>query len=204
MSGKIFVFCFFVLFSSSSLTHTHRVSALESVHEDALNTLGAKLGEVEDHLINNHNAENLMGQIASKFTLLESRIQSQSNLGDRIAKLESKLSLHSDLHGRINHLESKLPTHSILSDRVSRVEAQLRPDPEHDRLVSRINAKLDMIENTQRMKLGSNAGSTSTRAPAGKLRSSADNDEIRFIQDRVDKLTALRARYAKEEKELMD
>jgi hypothetical protein len=31
----------------------------------------------------------------------------------------------------------------------------------------------------------------------------AENNELRFFQDRIDKLTAMRARYASEEKELM-
>jgi predicted nuclease with TOPRIM domain len=128
-----------------------------------------------------------MHQIASKFTLLESRLSSQTSLNDRIAKLESKLSSHSDLHTRLNHLESKH----------SRLESQLQPDPEHDRLITRINAKLDMIESAQRMKL--------SKAEAPKpthLGASADS-EINFLQDRIERLTALRARYAKEEKELM-
>jgi hypothetical protein len=95
-----------------------------------------------------------MHQIASKFTLLESRLQSQSSLSDRLAKLESKLSSHSDLHTRVNHLESKYPSsHDVLSTRLNRIESQMQPDPDHDRLITRINAKLDMIEHTQRLKL---------------------------------------------------
>ena len=144
------------------------------------------------------NAEGLMTKIASTFTLLESRISSQSQLNDRVAHLESKLSNTSDLHSRLMHLESKAPNHSILSDRMSRLESQLKPDPEHDRLITRINAKLDTIENTQRMKLNSALPTTTTR-----LGASADTSEMRFMQDRIDKLTTLRARYAAEERELM-
>ena len=147
--------------------------------------MGEKLGEVEKHLMDKSDAEGLMHQIASKFTLLESRLSSQTSLNDRVAKLESRLSSHSELHSRVNNLESKH----------SRLESKLEPDPEHDRLITRINAKLDMIESTQRMKLQS-------AAPSKPLSSSADS-EIRQLQDRVDRLTALRARYAKEERELM-
>ena len=132
-----------------------------------------------------------MHQIASKFTLLESRLSSQSSLNDRVAKLESRLSSHSDLHSRVNHLESKH----------SRLESQMQPDPEHDRLITRINAKLDMIESAQRMKLQS-AAVPAKPSPSVHLGASADG-EIRQLQDRIDRLTALRARYAKEEKELM-
>ena len=211
-----------------------RVDALENVHEEALQTLSDKLGDVEHHLVNQGNAEGLMHQISSKFSLLESRLQSQSTLNervknleakfispnhnnnnqselhDRVSRLESKLSSHSDLHGRVNHLESRLPTHGVLSDRVSRVEAQLKPDPEHDRLIMRINSKLDMIENAQKMKIASNPSSSSSfpsarlGASAANDRSSNDRDDIRSLQDRIDKLTTLRARYAREEKELMN
>ena len=144
---------------------------------------------MEKHLLDKSDAEGLMHQIASKFTLLESRLSSQSSLNDRVAKLESRLLSHSDLHSRLNHLESKH----------SRLESQMQPDPEHDRLITRINAKLDMIENAQRMKLQSAAVPAK---PSVHLGASADG-EIRQLQDRIDRLTALRARYAKEEKELM-
>jgi hypothetical protein len=140
---------------------------------------------VEKHLLDKSEAEGLMHQIASKFTLLESRLSSQSSLNDRVAKLESKLSSHSDLHSRVNHIESKL-----------------QPDPEHDRLITRINAKLDMIESAQRMKLQSAAAPSKPASSTPHLGASADS-EIHYLQDRIDRLTALRARYAKEEKELM-
>ena len=137
---------------------------------------------MEKHLLDKSDAEGLMHQIASKFTLLESRLSSQTSLNDRIAKLESRLSSHPDLHSRLNRLES-----------------QLKPDPEHDRLITRINAKLDLIESSQRMKLGK-----AEEAPriSSHLGASADG-EIRLLQDRIERLTALRARYAKEERDLM-
>jgi hypothetical protein len=144
-----------------------------------------------------------MHQIASKFTLLESRLQSQTSLNDRIAKLESKLSSHSDLHTRVNHLESKYPSsHDVLSTRLNRLESQMQPDPEHDRLIARINAKLDMIEHTQRLKLNSNAEDRA-HSSSTHLGAQAPSSEMAFLQDRIDRLTALRARYAKEEKELL-
>ena len=108
---------------------------------------------------------------------------------------------------------------------MSRVESQLRPDPEHDRLILRINSKLDMIENSQRMKIMGNAGgdSYSSSYPSVRLgasagggergggssssnnaRSSENGESIHEIRDRIDRLTALRARYAKEEKDLME
>jgi hypothetical protein len=148
-----------------------------------------------------------MTKIASKFTLLESRIASQSQLHDRVTQLESKHSSSNDLHSRLAHLESKIPNHTILSDRLSRLESKMQPDPEHDRLITRINAKLDIIENSQKMKLNSSSTTpmTTTRlgASAAEHPAAHDNTEIRFLQERVDKLTALRARYSREEKELM-
>jgi uncharacterized coiled-coil protein SlyX len=138
-----------------------------------------------------------MHQIASKFTLIESRLSSQTALNDRVAHLESRLSSHSDLHSRLTHLESKLPT----SDRIARLEAQLQPDPEHERLITRINAKLDMVEKAQKLKNSSSAPAPKSSSYLGA--SASDDSEMHFLQDRIDRLTALRARYAKEEKELM-
>ncbi len=179
----------------------YRVAALESVHEDALGTLSDKLGEVEKHLLDKSEADGLMHQIASKFTLIESRLSSQTALNDRVAHLESRLSSHSDLHSRLTHLESKLPNHAVTSDRIARLETQLQPDPEHERLITRINAKLDMVEKAQKLK-----NSSSTPAPKSTYlgASASDDSEMHILQDRIDRLTTLRARYAKEEKELME
>lgn len=119
-----------------------------------------------------------MQKIASKFTLLESRISSQSQLNDRVAHLESKLT---QIH----------PHHTTLSDRLTRLESHLQPDPEHDRLITRINAKLDKMENAQ---LGRQESAKSTPK---------NSEEMDYYQDRMVKLTALKARYEKEQKELM-
>ena len=107
-----------------------------------------------------------MTKIASKFTLLESRIASQSQLHDRVTQLESKHSSSNDLHSRLAHLESKIPNHTILSDRLSRLESKMQPDPEHDRLITRINAKLDIIENSQKMKLNSSSTTPNSAKPS--------------------------------------
>lgn len=137
-----------------------------------------------------------MQKIASKFTLLESRISSQSQLNDRVAHLESKLP--SDLHSRLTQLETKNPNHTILSDRMARLESQMQPDPEHDRLIARINSKLDKMESAQ---LASNhLGASAAKSTPVAARNTEDMD---YYHDRITKLTALRARYAKEEKELM-
>jgi hypothetical protein len=138
-------------------------------------------------------SEGLMQKIASKFTLLESRISSQSQLNDRVAHLESKLP--SDLHSRLTQLEIKNPNHTILSDRMTRLESQMQPDPEHDRLITRINDKLDKMENAQLASSASAAKSTPVAA--------RNTEDMDYYHDRIAKLTALRARYAKEEKELM-
>jgi hypothetical protein len=89
-----------------------------------------------------------------------------------------------------------------VSDRIARLESQLQPDPEHERLITRINAKLDMVEKSQKLK---NSASISTPAPKSSFLGAAasDDSEMHFLNDRIDRLTALRARYAKEEKELM-
>lgn len=138
-----------------TLTPARRVTALESVHEEALQTLGGKLGEVGAYLADRSNAESAMHNIAGKVALLE----------------------------------SKLASHSVLAERMSRLESQLlAPDPDHDRIITRINAKLDTIE--------------AARRPSSNLRAEG-SDELRFFQDRVAKLTALRSKYASEEREMM-
>ena len=126
-----------------------------------------------------------MHQIASKFTLLESRLSSQTTLNDRVARLESKISNHSDLHTRHSEL------HNHTSSRMNLLEAQNQPDPSHDHLVARINSKLDLLDASQQ------------RTPSAHLGASANTDKVNALQDRIGRLNALRAKYEREEKELM-
>jgi DNA repair ATPase RecN len=125
-----------------------------------------------------------MHQIASKFTLLESRLSSQTTLNDRVARLESKISNHADLHNRHSEL------HSHTSSRINLLEAQNQPDPSHDHLVARINSKLDLLDASQ-------------RTPQPHLGADANADKVNALQDRIGRLNSLRAKYEREERELM-
>jgi DNA repair exonuclease SbcCD ATPase subunit len=68
-----------------------RLEHLESIHEDTLHQLGAKLSPVEAKIRDNKEAEHLMGQISAKFSLIESRLQSQSRLHERVTEIETQL-----------------------------------------------------------------------------------------------------------------
>ena len=85
-----------------------RLSSLESIHEGALNRLSSKLGEVEKRLADNSNAEHLMGKIVSKFSTLETRLQSHAGLGDRVKRLEAHLESDPMQEEMLHRINSKL------------------------------------------------------------------------------------------------
>ena len=151
-----------------------RLQHLEDVHENTLHQLGAKLNLVEQKIRDNREAETLMSQISSKFSMIESRLQSQAHLHDRVTQLET----------------------------------QMRPDPEQERILARINSKLDLIEEQKRNRaLGSRYESEESWAPRAAPRSLGareDVDRAEYLQSRIEKLQALRARYQDEEDELRE
>jgi hypothetical protein len=149
-----------------------------------------------------------MTKVASKFSAVESRLQSALQMGDRMSQLESRLEAHSELHSRMNRLESRLGTHSELHSRVNRLEASMAPDPEQERLISRISAKLDGLERARGGEGGRSLGSQSIRPTARSsdrddafLGATADDREgrIGYLQGRIEKLKELRTRYEAEE-----
>ena len=116
-----------------------------------------------------------MGQISSKFSQVESRLQAATRLSDRVAAIEAK---HPDLHSR-----------------VTKLEAHLTPDPEQERILARINAKLDLLEQNARKSSGSSLGASYDPKP-----SHSEHDErVKFLQNRIEKLKELRSRYESEE-----
>jgi hypothetical protein len=176
-----------------------RLSSLESIHEDALHRLSAKLDQVEQQLSANQQqlavnreSEGLMTQIAARLQQVEPRLQSHANLSDRVVSLESRLRSHADLH-----------------DRISTLEANARPDPEQERILQRINAKLDILEDQTRnsrksVALGSEYDShpsfDSRRSldagPRAHLDADMDKQErAKYLQTRIEKLKELRNRY---------
>jgi hypothetical protein len=185
-----------------------RLSSLESIHEDALHRLSAKLDQVERQLTVNKESESLMNQIASRLSQVEPRLQSHADLSDRVIGLESKLNAHSDIHHRLRSLE-----------------AAAQPDPEQERILMRINSKLDILEDQQRnnrksaaimnskyepehhssyesaRNLSSSFDDTNRRsidAGSGNKHLDADMDKqerAKYLQQRIEKLKELCGRY---------
>jgi len=210
-----------------------RLQTLENIHEGSLRTLNSKLDGLERQLSNNKEAEVLMGRIASKFSAIESqlgankeadalmnkiatkftqveaRLQSATQLGDRISQLESRFQTQSKLQDRIQALESQLKT--AVQPKLYELESRLEPSPEHDRILARINSKLEILEQNARSKKSVSLGATFDDGPrrvaetgpdsrseddAAFTGSNADREErIKFLQSRIEKLRELRSRY---------
>ena len=163
--------------------HT-RLQALENLHDSVLSKLSTKLDKLERQFSDNKEAERLMGQIASKFSTLETKIQAASKLSDRVATLETRVSSHSSKHSGMTDLHS----------RVSKLETQLKPDPEQEEILARINSKLDDLERSRRV--GSSRPGIS--APAVASRTPAETSRQKELKARIEKLQALRAKYENE------
>jgi hypothetical protein len=157
---------------------------------------------------------------------LETKVRSTGStaeLHDRLTTLESKVrsgGVSSDLHDRVAQLESKAQTHHR---RVSTLEAKMEPDPEQEKILARINAKLDMLEKQKRdnsLRSSDNEPSRSLGARYGSLGAKYDSDrslgarafdheprnlarddnedQIRMLKSRINKLQELRSRYENE------
>ena len=163
--------------------HT-RLQALENLHDSVLSKLSTKLDKLERQFSDNKEAERLMGQIASKFSTLETKIQAASKLSDRVATLETRVSSHSSKYSGMTDLHS----------RVSKLETQLKPDPEQEEILARINSKLDDLERSRRV--GSSRPGIS--APAVASRTPAETSRQKELKARIEKLQALRAKYENE------
>jgi uncharacterized phage infection (PIP) family protein YhgE len=174
-----------------------RVATLESIHEDTLQRLGAKLDVVERKLSEHREMESLMGQISSKFSQIESQLSANKDseglinkVATKFSAVESRLQSATQLSDRVAQLESRLGSHSDLHARISRLESSLAPDPEQERLISRISAKLDRLER---------GAQPDEPAAAVGLGASADReDRINYLQTRIEKLKELRSRYESE------
>ena len=161
-----------------------RLQALENLHDGVLSKLSTKLDKLERQFSDNKEAERLMGQIASKFSTLETKLQAASKLSDRVATLETRVSSHSSKYSGMTDLHS----------RVSKLETQLKPDPEQEEILARINSKLDDLERSRRV--GSSRPGIS--APAVASRTPAETSRQKELKARIEKLQALRAKYENE------
>ena len=171
-----------------------RVATLESVHEDTLARLGAKLDVVERKLNEQREVESLMGQISSTFSRIESQLNAstaseglRTTGATKVSAVESRLQSATQLSDRVAHLESRLGSHADLHSRVTRLESGLAPDPEQERLIARIGAKLDKLERSAPSELGAELGAA---APVDER-----EERINYLQNRIEKLKELRSRY---------
>ena len=168
-----------------------RLQALENLHDGVLSKLSTKLDKLERQFSDNKEAERLMGQIASKFSTLETKLQAASKLSDRVATLETRVSSHSSKHSGMTDLHS----------RVSKLETQLKPDPEQEEILARINSKLDDLERSRRVgssRPGISAPAVASRTPAVASRTPAETSRQKELKARIEKLQALRAKYENE------
>ena len=176
-----------------------RLSALETIHETALQNLSSKLDRVERQFGANKEAEALMGQISSKFSAIESRLKESKDaealmgqISSKFSQVESRLQAATRLSDRVAAIEAK---HPDLHSRVTKLEAHLTPDPEQERILARINAKLDLLEQNARKSSGPSLGASYDPKP-----SHSEHDErVKFLQNRIEKLKELRSRYESEE-----
>ena len=123
-----------------------------------------------------------MNKVATKFSAVESRLQSATQLSDRVARIESRLGSHADLHTRVTKLESGLA-----------------PDPEQERLIARIGAKLDKLERSNSTAVPQPVDRREDQHAALGVASVDDReDRINYLQNRIEKLKELRSRYEAE------
>ena len=169
-----------------------RLSALESVHEDTLHQLGAKLSLVEKKLRDNREAENLMSQISTKFSAIESRLQSQTKLHDRVSDLESKLHPSPEDERTIARINAKL---DLIEDR-QRMRARRDGDLESMYEPPRRAYASSKYSEPRRYRTdeASLGGRLRDDGVSGKYRPE-DVERAEFLQERIQKLEALRARY---------
>jgi|GEM_PF-6062545 len=85
-----------------------RLQHLEAIHEDTLHQLGAKLSLVEKKVRDNREAEHLMTQISSKFGQIETRLQAQTRLHDRVCDLETRMQPDPEQERILARINSKL------------------------------------------------------------------------------------------------
>jgi uncharacterized phage infection (PIP) family protein YhgE len=176
---------------------TARVATLESIHEDTLARLGAKLDVVERKLNEQREVESLMGQISAKFSRIESQLNAakeseglMNKVATKFSAVESRLQSATQLSDRVARLESRLGSHADLHARVTKLESGLAPDPEQERLIARIGAKLDKLERSNAAPQDDHLGAAA----------SVDDreDRIQYLQNRIEKLKELRSRYEAE------
>ena len=184
---------------------TARVATLESIHEDTLARLGAKLDVVERKLNEQREVESLMGQISAKFSRIESQLNASkeseglmNKVATKFSAVESRLQSATQLSDRVARIESRLGSHADLHTRVTKLESGLAPDPEQERLIARIGAKLDKLERSNTAVPQPVDRREDQHAALGVASVDDREDRINYLQNRIEKLKELRGRYEAE------
>lgn len=190
-----------------------RLSALESVHEDTLHQLGAKLTLVEQKIRDNREAENLMGQISSKFSLIESRLQGHAKLHERVNDLESQIRPSPEDERTLARINSKL---DMIEDRQrlrarqeeppSRLGSSYREPPRRS-YESRVASRFDHDDDGRMGSRFRDEESSMGRAyrteqsSLGKSFRPEDSERAEYLRDRIERLEQLKSRYHSDEDE---
>jgi hypothetical protein len=183
---------------------TNSPAALAANHEESVAHILTRLDQLQASISGGETApkeaENLMSQISSKFSLIESRLHSQSKLHDRVSNLETKLHPSPEDERTIARINAKL---DLIEDR-QRMRARRDGDlesmyePPRRSYEPRVSSRYERYEEPRRYRgeEASLGGRFRDNGPSvgGKFRPE-DAERAEFLQERIQKLEALRARY---------
>lgn len=148
-----------------------RITTLEKIHEDVLQKLASKLENLERRIAEKREAEPTEHLV--------------EKLASKFSQVEARLHSATKLDDRVARLESQLQAHAAHPERISKLEAHLAPEGEYEKVLHRINSKIDTIEKAKR--------SAPLAAETSK------QDQIKYLQDRVERLQQLKTKYLQSE-----
>ena len=120
-----------------------RLSALETIHETALQNLSSKLDRVERQFGANKEAEALMGQISSKFSAIESRLKGNKEAEALMGQISSKFSA---IESRLKENKDAEALMGQISSKFSAIESRLKESKDAEALMSQISSKFSQVE----------------------------------------------------------
>ena len=163
-----------------------RIATLEKIHEDVLHKLSTKLEGLERKLAEKRETESLLSSISSRNKDTDQLVE---KLATKFSQVESRLHSASQLHDRVSRLESRLEQHAAHPERLQRLESRLETDADQERILQRINSKLDSFEQRRQ------------KERAEELHSDISpekSEKIKALQSRITKLKKLRDNYSAE------
>lgn len=177
-----------------------RLEHLESVHEDTLHQLGVKLSLVEAKIRDNREAEALMGQISSKFSLIESRLQSQVRLHERVTQIETQLRPDPEQDRILARINSKL---DLIEEQKRNRTMGSRADDGWTPRGRSVGAEDDEYMRSGRSLAAYDDEYSRSGRSLGAHHEEAysqhdDLNRAEYLHERIQKLQALRDRYAQQ------